>query len=94
MLRIDHIFCSPSVEVVSVEVPRSRLNRTASDHLPVVMDFRIADLAHIDSVDAAGTLRRRTGLQANVSTKPSAETLRSVLPNLIETMSVKERCRR
>jgi endonuclease/exonuclease/phosphatase family metal-dependent hydrolase len=74
MLRIDHIFCSPSVEVVSVEVPRSRLNRTASDHLPVVMDFRIADLAHIDSVDAAGTLRRRTGLQANVSTKPSAET--------------------
>ena len=40
MLRIDHIFCSQSVEVVSVEVPRSPLVRTASDHLPIVMDFR------------------------------------------------------
>jgi endonuclease/exonuclease/phosphatase family metal-dependent hydrolase len=43
MVRIDHIFCSQSVEVVSVEVPRSRLIRTASDHLPVVMDFRLLD---------------------------------------------------
>jgi len=40
MVRIDHIFCSRSVEVIGVEVPRSRIARTASDHLPVIMDFR------------------------------------------------------
>jgi len=43
MLRIDHIFCSGSVDVLGVEVPRSQLVRTASDHLPLVMDFRIVD---------------------------------------------------
>jgi endonuclease/exonuclease/phosphatase family metal-dependent hydrolase len=43
MLRIDHIFCSRSVDVLGVEVPRSRLVRTASDHLPLVMDFRIIE---------------------------------------------------
>jgi endonuclease/exonuclease/phosphatase family metal-dependent hydrolase len=43
MLRIDHIFCSRSVDVLGVEVPRSQLVRVASDHLPVVMDFRIVE---------------------------------------------------
>ena len=43
MLRIDHIFCSRSVDVLGVEVPRSQLVRTASDHLPLVMDFRIVE---------------------------------------------------
>jgi endonuclease/exonuclease/phosphatase family metal-dependent hydrolase len=43
MLRIDHIFCSRSVDVLGVEVPRSQLVRTASDHLPLVMDFRIIE---------------------------------------------------
>jgi endonuclease/exonuclease/phosphatase family metal-dependent hydrolase len=43
MLRIDHIFCSRSIDVLGVEVPRSPLVRTASDHLPVVMDFRILE---------------------------------------------------
>lgn len=42
MLRIDHMFCSPSVEVLSVDVPRTRLARIASDHLPLVMDCRLA----------------------------------------------------
>ena len=42
MLRIDHIFCSASVEVLGIEVPRTRLARVASDHLPLVMDFCIA----------------------------------------------------
>jgi endonuclease/exonuclease/phosphatase family metal-dependent hydrolase len=41
MLRIDHIFCGRSVDMLGVEVPRSQLVRTASDHLPLVMDFRI-----------------------------------------------------
>jgi endonuclease/exonuclease/phosphatase family metal-dependent hydrolase len=43
MLRIDHIFCGRSVEVLGVEVLRSQLVRTASDHLPLVMDFRIVE---------------------------------------------------
>lgn len=43
MLRIDHIFCSRSVDVLGVEVPRSPLVRTASDHLPLVMDFCIVE---------------------------------------------------
>ena len=43
MLRIDHIFCSRAVEVLRVEVPRSRLVRSASDHLPLVVDFRLLD---------------------------------------------------
>ena len=43
MLRIDHIFCGRSVNVLGVEVPRSQLVRTASDHLPLVMDFRIVE---------------------------------------------------
>ena len=41
MLRIDHIFCSPSVEVLGIDVPRTRLARVASDHLPLVMDCRL-----------------------------------------------------
>jgi endonuclease/exonuclease/phosphatase family metal-dependent hydrolase len=46
MLRIDHIFCSQSVEVISIDVPRSRLARSASDHLPLVMEFRLAQRRH------------------------------------------------
>jgi endonuclease/exonuclease/phosphatase family metal-dependent hydrolase len=42
MLRIDHIFCSPSVEVLNVAAPRTGLGRVASDHLPLVMNFRVA----------------------------------------------------
>lgn len=42
VLRIDHIFCSRSVQVVDLEVPRSQLTWIASDHLPLVMDFRIS----------------------------------------------------
>ena len=43
LLCIDHIFCSRSVDVLGVEVPRSQLVRTASDPLPLVMDIRIVE---------------------------------------------------
>jgi endonuclease/exonuclease/phosphatase family metal-dependent hydrolase len=36
---LNHIFCSRSVDVLGVEPPSS--SATASDHLPLVMDFRI-----------------------------------------------------
>jgi len=53
MLRIDHIFCSRSIDVLGVEVPRSQLVRTASDHLPLVMDFRIVE--HERTLESAAT---------------------------------------
>ena len=50
MLGIDHVFCSRSVDVVQVEAPRSRLFRTASDHLPLVVDFRITQPERSDAM--------------------------------------------
>jgi endonuclease/exonuclease/phosphatase family metal-dependent hydrolase len=41
MLRIDHVFVGQAVEVLAVDVPASPLARSASDHLPLVVDFRL-----------------------------------------------------
>lgn len=41
VIRIDHIFVSPSVRVLRTQVVRSQLARIASDHLPLMMDFEI-----------------------------------------------------
>ncbi len=41
LLRIDHVFVSRSVRVTAVHVPRHPLARIASDHLPLVVDFRV-----------------------------------------------------
>ena len=55
MLRIDHVFVSRSVRVTGVHVPRHALARIASDHLPLVVDFRIdrRGWAERPAVDAA-----------------------------------------
>lgn len=37
--RIDYIFVSDGIEVKSVQVPRSGLSITASDHLPLIADI-------------------------------------------------------
>jgi endonuclease/exonuclease/phosphatase family metal-dependent hydrolase len=42
VLRIDHLFVSPEVKVADVFAPFDPLTRTASDHLPLVMDFELA----------------------------------------------------
>jgi endonuclease/exonuclease/phosphatase family metal-dependent hydrolase len=42
MLRIDHVFVGSAIQVSRVEVPATPLARTASDHLPLVVDFRIS----------------------------------------------------
>ena len=42
VLRIDHLFVSPGVEVQHVFAPFDPLTRVASDHLPLVMDFELA----------------------------------------------------
>jgi endonuclease/exonuclease/phosphatase family metal-dependent hydrolase len=38
--RIDHVFVDPGIEVLHVDVPSTHLTRTASDHLPLVVDLR------------------------------------------------------
>jgi len=43
--RIDYIFFSPHWTVNHVNVPRTRLTRIASDHLPVIADLRLRDSA-------------------------------------------------
>ena len=42
MLRIDHMFVSPGIQVRDVHAPNGPLMRTASDHLPLVADIEIA----------------------------------------------------
>jgi endonuclease/exonuclease/phosphatase family metal-dependent hydrolase len=37
--RIDHVFASREFTVFGLQVPRTRLARVASDHLPLVVDF-------------------------------------------------------
>ena len=41
VLRIDHHFVSPAIEVQDVFAPFDPLSRVASDHLPLVMDFEL-----------------------------------------------------
>jgi endonuclease/exonuclease/phosphatase family metal-dependent hydrolase len=40
-LRIDYVFHSPDVTVRRVQVPRTRLTRMASDHLPLVVEVSL-----------------------------------------------------
>jgi len=42
VLRIDHLFVSPEIQVSDVFAPFTPLTRSASDHLPLVMDFELA----------------------------------------------------
>ena len=41
ILHLDHIYYAGRLEVVGVELPRTRLSLVASDHLPLVADVRI-----------------------------------------------------
>ena len=40
-IRIDHCFVSPHIEITGVKTVFSPLARTASDHLPLIVDFRV-----------------------------------------------------
>lgn len=42
LMRLDHIFVTPSLTVERTQVLRTRLTRMASDHLPLVADLRLA----------------------------------------------------
>lgn len=41
MLAIDHVFVSGMVRIESVRTPRDPVSRIASDHLPLVVDFKL-----------------------------------------------------
>jgi endonuclease/exonuclease/phosphatase family metal-dependent hydrolase len=41
LLHLDHIYYAGHVEVVGIELPRTRLALVASDHLPLVADVRV-----------------------------------------------------
>jgi endonuclease/exonuclease/phosphatase family metal-dependent hydrolase len=41
VLHLDHIYFEGSVDVVKVEMPRTRLALMASDHLPLVAELRV-----------------------------------------------------
>ena len=41
ILHLDHIYYTGRIEILSVELPRTRLSLVASDHLPLVADVRI-----------------------------------------------------
>ena len=42
--RIDHVFVSPDIEVVRVEVSSTDLERGSSDHLPLIVDVRLSGI--------------------------------------------------
>jgi endonuclease/exonuclease/phosphatase family metal-dependent hydrolase len=42
--RIDHIFVGDGFRVLNTEVPRTRLIRVASDHLPLVVDLELTPI--------------------------------------------------
>jgi endonuclease/exonuclease/phosphatase family metal-dependent hydrolase len=39
--RLDYVFVDPATEIAGVEVPRTQLARTASDHLPLVVEIKL-----------------------------------------------------
>jgi endonuclease/exonuclease/phosphatase family metal-dependent hydrolase len=41
ILHLDHIYYAGRLEILGVEMPRTRLALVASDHLPLVADIRI-----------------------------------------------------
>jgi len=41
VLHLDHIFYDGRVEVINVQIPRTRKSLIASDHLPLVADIRV-----------------------------------------------------
>jgi len=41
ILHLDHIYYTGRIEVIGIELPRTRMALVASDHLPLVADVRL-----------------------------------------------------
>lgn len=63
MLRLDHVFCSKSLEVTEVLTVSSAAARVASDHLPLVVDLRLESVSSKESLSEC----RRQGIQASAA---------------------------
>ncbi|MDQ3331595.1 MAG: endonuclease/exonuclease/phosphatase family protein [Planctomycetota bacterium] len=46
VVRIDHVFASDDIELIETEVVRTTTMVTASDHLPLLVEFRLPILEH------------------------------------------------
>jgi endonuclease/exonuclease/phosphatase family metal-dependent hydrolase len=57
VLRLDHLFVSPSVEVMDAGPVRTRLSRVASDHFPLLAEVRLTGTAGLGTTvdDLAAT---------------------------------------
>jgi endonuclease/exonuclease/phosphatase family metal-dependent hydrolase len=57
VLRLDHLFVSPSVEVTDAGPVRTRLSRVASDHFPLLAEVRLTGTAGLGATvdDLAAT---------------------------------------
>ena len=44
LLHLDHIYYDSPLQLLNIELHRSRLALVASDHLPLVADFRLQDM--------------------------------------------------
>ena len=53
--RIDHVFISEGLKVVSAVVPRNELARVASDHLPLIVELLLAPAVRAASISSAQT---------------------------------------
>jgi endonuclease/exonuclease/phosphatase family metal-dependent hydrolase len=62
VLRLDHMFVTPSIEVMAAAPVRTPLSRIASDHFPLLADFRLASPAIRDR-GAPGIERRASALE-------------------------------
>lgn len=63
LLRIDHVFCSDRIEVLGARTASSSVARAASDHLPLLVDFRLVSAPLKESPN----LLRRQGLHASAA---------------------------
>ncbi len=57
--RVDHIFISPDLEVMNALVPRTELDRVASDHYPLIVELKIND-PHSEKNKSSESVRSET----------------------------------
>jgi endonuclease/exonuclease/phosphatase family metal-dependent hydrolase len=53
VLRLDHVFVTKSVEVISAGPVRNQLTRVASDHFPLLAELRVGHRSHLANVTAS-----------------------------------------
>ncbi len=52
--RIDHVYASPFLDLVGVEIPQDPIAQRASDHLPIVVDLQLRETNPRDLLSSSG----------------------------------------